>query len=116
MPNPEWGVKRACPHCATRFYDLASDPATCPSCGNRYSLDALTLKRARPDRVEPKATTAAGLARAPVADEDDILVVDEEGAAAEEAGVADEILENDEDADAVPLDEIGDRPADEHEP
>ena len=30
MVNPEWGTKRACPKCNTRFYDLGQDaPATC---------------------------------------------------------------------------------------
>ena len=27
MPNEEWGVKRLCPKCATRFYDLKNDPS-----------------------------------------------------------------------------------------
>ena len=33
MPKDEWGVKRLCPHCGTRFYDLQRDPMTCPNCG-----------------------------------------------------------------------------------
>jgi uncharacterized protein (TIGR02300 family) len=30
----EWGTKRTCPKCATRFYDLGKDdPVNCISCG-----------------------------------------------------------------------------------
>jgi len=35
--KPEWGTKRACPKCGTRFYDLQQeDPVTCISCGNEW--------------------------------------------------------------------------------
>ena len=34
MPKPEWGVKRTCPSCGVRFYDLMKTPITCPSCGH----------------------------------------------------------------------------------
>src|SRR5687767_8795375 len=34
MVKPEWGAKRSCPKCATRFYDLGKeDPVTCIECG-----------------------------------------------------------------------------------
>ena len=34
MVKAEWGTKRTCPKCATRFYDLGKeDPVTCISCG-----------------------------------------------------------------------------------
>jgi len=33
MIKPEWGTKRTCPKCATRFYDLEKgDRVTCISC------------------------------------------------------------------------------------
>ena len=35
MVKAEWGTKRACPKCNTRFYDLGNDePVTCIACGN----------------------------------------------------------------------------------
>jgi uncharacterized protein (TIGR02300 family) len=38
MVKPEWGTKRACPKCGTRFYDLTKDePVVCISCS--YSWD-----------------------------------------------------------------------------
>jgi len=34
MVKAEWGTKRTCPKCATRFYDLGKeDPVTCLACG-----------------------------------------------------------------------------------
>lgn len=34
MVKAEWGTKRACPKCNTRFYDLGKeDPVSCISCG-----------------------------------------------------------------------------------
>ena len=34
MVRPEWGTKRTCPKCNTRFYDLQKDdPVTCINCG-----------------------------------------------------------------------------------
>lgn len=37
MIKPEWGTKRQCPKCGTRFYDLMQeDPATCIECGNSW--------------------------------------------------------------------------------
>ena len=34
MPKEEWGVKRVCPSCSVRFYDLKKDPMLCPACGH----------------------------------------------------------------------------------
>ena len=36
MPKDEWGVKRNCPTCSTRFYDLRTDPMHCPNCGATF--------------------------------------------------------------------------------
>ena len=47
MPKDEWGVKRLCPHCASRFYDLKRDPMTCPECGHSFSAESLTAGRGR---------------------------------------------------------------------
>jgi len=37
MVKPEWGTKRSCPKCGTRFYDLTVDePVACIECGNTW--------------------------------------------------------------------------------
>jgi uncharacterized protein (TIGR02300 family) len=48
MVKAEWGTKRTCPKCATRFYDLTKDdPVTCISCGNIWMPDPI-LKSKQP--------------------------------------------------------------------
>src|SRR5438477_473539 len=38
MVKPEWGAKRTCPKCSTRFYDLgAGNPVHCLSCVNEFT-------------------------------------------------------------------------------
>ena len=33
MPKAEWGLKKYCPSCEKKFYDLNRKPAACPICG-----------------------------------------------------------------------------------
>jgi len=57
MVKPEWGTKRSCPKCSTRFYDLAKeDPVTCISCGYAW-LPEPVLKSKQPlpfESVQPQ--------------------------------------------------------------
>ena len=50
MVKPEWGTKRTCPKCSTRFYDLdKNDPVTCIACGvNWYPEPVLKSKQPLP--------------------------------------------------------------------
>ena len=48
MVKPEWGTKRTCPKCATRFYDLGKDdPVTCINCGTAWEPEPI-LKSKQP--------------------------------------------------------------------
>jgi uncharacterized protein (TIGR02300 family) len=48
MVKPEWGTKRTCPKCSTRFYDLGKDdPVTCIECGVAWEPDPV-LKSKQP--------------------------------------------------------------------
>jgi uncharacterized protein (TIGR02300 family) len=104
MPKDEWGVKRACPHCATRFYDLGNDPMTCPACGETFTRESLlqTKMRGVAERTKPDLKQA----EAEIADVEDVELLETEDEAAE---VDDELLETDED-DNVDLDDIADVP------
>jgi uncharacterized protein (TIGR02300 family) len=61
MVKPEWGTKRTCPKCSTRFYDLANDnPIHCISCANEWvpepvlkSKQPLAFEVAAPAPKEP---------------------------------------------------------------
>lgn len=98
MPKQEWGTKRLCPHCHTRFYDLLSNPMTCPACGNQFSVESLIEGRGKTLVREKAATT-----------EDDDLVDDEDDELDDAAGdLDDDLLEEDDDDGDVSLDDIAD--------
>lgn len=57
MVKAEWGTKRTCPKCSTRFYDLTKDePITCIECGNTwYAEPVLKSKQPLPfEAVQPE--------------------------------------------------------------
>ena len=66
MVKPEWGTKRACPKCNTRFYDLTKDdPVTCITCGFAWvpepilkSKQPLPFEAAKPKDAEVADTDA----------------------------------------------------------
>ncbi len=48
MVKPEWGTKRTCPKCGTRFYDLnKDDPVACIECGEEWDPEPV-LKSKQP--------------------------------------------------------------------
>ncbi len=60
MAKPEWGVKRLCQSCATKFYDLGRSPIACPQCGARFDPEALLKsRRSRPTAVPKPAKPLA---------------------------------------------------------
>lgn len=90
MPKDEWGVKRVCPTCATRFYDLQHDPMTCPACGAIFTVESLTavrVKALRPEKVKPEPVDLEDL---PDIEADDVVIDADDD-------LADEILEDEED-------------------
>lgn len=57
MIKAEWGTKRTCPKCATRFYDLTKDdPVTCIACGTAWEPEPV-LKSKQPLPFEAAKTT-----------------------------------------------------------
>ena len=53
MAKTEWGLKRICPHCNTRYYDMKKNPPICPNCGAAFDPETL-LKTRRGRVVEAK--------------------------------------------------------------
>lgn len=100
MPKEEWGVKRLCPSCATRFYDLGRDPMTCPSCGTVFDRESLTSKKA-PGRPEKKPQEAPA---ASLLDDDDVVLDDDDA----DVDIEDELLDEDDEDGDVSLDDIAD--------
>lgn len=99
MPNEEWGVKRACPKCTTRFYDLNADPMICPSCAHSFTQASLLEAL----RGRSKAKTEDAPAKVVDAD-DDVDLLDDD---ADDVDADDELLEDDDD-ETVSLDDIAD--------
>ena len=87
MVKAEWGTKRTCPKCGTRFYDLGKeDPVTCLNCGIAWDPEPI-LKSKQPMPFDaPKKE----------------VEVDEK----EDADLAAEDLVIDEDAEENPDDEV----------
>lgn len=106
MPKEEWGVKRVCPSCTTRFYDLKNDPLICPSCAHEFSLESLTGNKSRTMTADkPDAQNKENV----VEEAEEVVLEDDEDEV--EADLGDDVLEDDDDEDTVSLDEIADVPA-----
>ncbi|ATE67038.1 TIGR02300 family protein [Rhizorhabdus dicambivorans] len=77
MVKPEWGTKRACPKCGTRFYDLEKDdPVTCIECGAAWEPDPILKSKQplpfdAPKKEVPEKTVDSDLS-------DDDLDIDED--------------------------------------
>ncbi|TQS71592.1 TIGR02300 family protein [Rhodobacteraceae bacterium] len=100
MPKEEWGVKRLCPHCQSRFYDLNRDPMICPVCSNSFTLESMAGGRGQvlvADKSNAKSTNdnVDGLPDEDLDDDNNDVDLD------------DDLLDDDDD-DSVSLDEIAD--------
>lgn len=59
MAKPKLGMKRQCPKCGARFYDLGKDdPITCIGCEHQFAAEQI-LKPRRPAPAEVKAPEKA---------------------------------------------------------
>ena len=47
MAKADWGTKRNCVSCSTKFYDFNKNPILCPSCGKELVLE-------KPKRIKVK--------------------------------------------------------------
>ena len=100
LPKPEWGTKRTCLSCGSRFYDFGRSSVACPACGANFDLEALARAR-RPSRPSPRAAAAAAA-----------IVADDDEAPADERETADADVAVDDDVDdAVEAEEEDDEVA-----
>lgn len=92
LAKPEWGTKRICHSCGTRFYDLLRDPIVCPSCGTEFDPEAL-LRTRRSRAVVSEREPAVAEAAVP---EPEAAEIEAETEAAEEVEEAEEATEGEE--------------------
>ncbi|MEM9432891.1 MAG: TIGR02300 family protein [Pseudomonadota bacterium] len=106
MPKEEWGVKRVCPNCSTRFYDLQNDPMTCPACAHEFTLESLTGNKSRTMQADkPDAQNKDNIVEG---EEEDVVLDDDDADDDADVDIDDDLLEEDEDDDTVSLDELAD--------
>jgi uncharacterized protein (TIGR02300 family) len=132
VSKAEWGIKRICPSCGTRYYDMRKVPPVCPSCHAPFDPEALLRsRRARPMpvddvkkpverdddnldlEVEDELDEAEELTDAGAGDVDDALVEDESAEGGEEDDVlledADELDDGDDMGEVIDVEEGDDR-------
>ena len=57
VAKQDWGTKRQCPECGTRFYDLNRTPIVCVKCDTAFRPEPL-LKPRRQREPDPKPVAA----------------------------------------------------------
>lgn len=75
MAKPELGVKRACPNCGAKYYDLNRNPIICPKCGTVFEERQTSPYRSA--RAEPAAPAAVKEDDEPVTTDDDETTSDD---------------------------------------
>jgi uncharacterized protein (TIGR02300 family) len=84
MVKPEWGAKRTCPKCSTRFYDLGKDnPVHCIECGTEWVPEPV-LKSKQPVAFEPAPVPKEPVVEADLEAEELAIAENEEPSADDE--------------------------------
>ncbi len=107
MAKPEWGMKRTCQSCGTRFYDLMRTPCVCPKCQSIVETEVV-FKPRRQSSAEARAAKLVPVA-AELAPE--LLEVEGEGLEVLESDEAAAVVEGDEEDDSL-MEDVADLGAD----
>jgi len=103
MPKEEWGIKRVCPTTGKRFYDLNRTPIVSPYTGEVIELDT---SKTRMIAADTEDMSSQGNKTADL-DAEDVVLDDEDV----DVDLGDDLLEEDDEEDNVPLEEIADMPS-----
>ena len=102
MAKPEWGTKRQCSSCGSRFYDLSKTPIVCPKCGAAYEGEVTFKSRRSSSSAESKVSQPVKAETVIDLDDDTLIVLDEDD---EIDGASDVAEEEDEFLDEGDFDE-----------
>ena len=117
MAKPEWGKKRICSFCNTRYYDLNKSPIICPSCGAEFDPnDYLKTKKGKSNSSKTSVENDIDLAtdlndiddieddndNEVVSDDDPLLEINKE----DQNVIADDEIDIDDDISFIDNDEI----------
>ena len=86
LVKADLGIKRICPSCSARFYDLQKRPIECPKCAVTFEPESL-YKQRRPRQPEPEKAVVVTRERD---EEEEEVEETEELEAAEDETAADE--------------------------
>lgn len=90
LVKADLGIKRVCPSCGARFYDLQKRPIECPKCAYSFEPESL-YKQRRPRQPEP--VVAEPVRPAPEVEEEEEELEDENEEVASEAEEEEEARE-----------------------
>ncbi len=109
VSKPEWGTKRQCQSCGTKFYDLRRPEITCPSCGAEVDRESpLRSRRSRASAPKPAPEAAAKPAAVAAASENGEDIDSLEDTELEGAGLNDELADEADDDVIEDTSELGD--------
>lgn len=113
MAKPELGLKRICPNCGTKYYDLNRNPILCPRCGAPFDTSAVLKARsaaeADDEELEDEETGPAEFVSLDdVAAEEADAAVDIDDPDLDDAGPEDDTFLEDEEDEGDVSDIIGD--------
>ncbi len=112
MAKAEWGTKRVCPKCGTKFYDMKNEPIVCVSCGQTFEPESVLKSKqsaghaeivAAKNKADAKAAAAAAKAAKEAEDDDDDLLDDDDIDLEDidDDDIDDDLLDDDDDDDDV---------------
>ncbi|MDX1424752.1 MAG: TIGR02300 family protein [Kiloniellales bacterium] len=109
MSKPEWGTKRQCQSCGSKFYDLQRPEITCPSCGAEVDRESpLRSRRGRAAAPKPAPEEAAKPAVSAAASKNGEDVDGLEDADLEDAGLDDDLGDDADDDIIEDTSDLGD--------
>ena len=103
MAKPEWGRKRICPSCGTKYYDFKNSPIICPSCGAKFDPDLYLKSRkgkSLSTKVSPDETSKIS---EDISDIDEIEIDSDDEVVSDDEPLID-ISKNDQDDDTEDMD------------
>ena len=80
MAKPEWGTKRICQSCGTRFYDLMRTPCVCPKCQSVVETEVVFKPRRQSAESRAAAKVAPVAELAAVAEGEELEILEDEDA------------------------------------
>lgn len=111
MAKAEWGTKRVCPKCGTKFYDMKNEPIVCVSCGQTFEPESVLKSKqsaghaeivAAKNKADAKAAAAAKAKAAKEAEDEDLLDDDDiDLEDIDDDDIDDDLLDDDDDDDDV---------------